>query len=54
MSGGKKKVYVHVRIDEELAKIVRKVLEARRGAISEFFEEAVKEKLERDYGIKLK
>jgi len=41
---------VQVRLPDDLETLLRKVLPAKKGALSEFVTQAVKEKLEKDYG----
>jgi len=47
----KNKVFIGVKIDTEVNEVMRKVLPAKQGALSEFIEAAIREKLERDYGV---
>lgn len=46
-------VLLGVRIDKSVNDKLREVLPAGYGVLGKFVEEAIKEKLERDYGIKL-
>jgi len=45
------KVFLGVKIDPRINEIMRDILPAKQGAISGFVEEAIREKLERDYGV---
>ncbi len=46
------KVQVLIRLNKETDVLLRSVLPAKRGALSQFVEEAILEKLERDHGIR--
>lgn len=47
------KVFLGVKIRSDVNDLMRKTIPARKGSISSFIEEAILEKLERDYGVRL-
>jgi len=44
---------IAVWIPEELNKSLRDILPAKRGSLSQFIVDAISEKLERDYGVRV-
>ena len=47
------KTMIAVWIPEELNKSLRDILPAKRGSLSQFIVDAISEKLERDYGVRV-